>query len=201
MKQSSHRRRRLRRRRDVAAAGAHANGSPYSPGLVQGSDGVHTSTAPVRYVALGTARSTIVAAIRVRGGRVMRSRILRGIWGIPIVSYDGSTGGISGDGRTLVVASYGPCRESPARRASPFSRRRASKGCARSSSRAHGHTTRSRLTAPASTWSSISPRARILGIEFACSTCAGRGFSTVRDRQGCERSDHARPARDESLER
>ena len=97
----------------VAAAGAQANGSPYSPGLVQGSDGVHTSTAPVRYVALGTGRSTIVAAIRVRGGRVMRSRILRGIWGIPIVTYDGSTGGISGDGRTLVVASYGPLPGEP----------------------------------------------------------------------------------------
>lgn len=97
----------------VAVAGARANGSPYSPGLVQGWDGVGAPDGTVRFMTLGTPRSTIVAAVRVRGGRVVRSRILRGVWGIPIVAYDGSTGGLSGDGRTLVLASYGPLPGDP----------------------------------------------------------------------------------------
>ena len=92
----------------TAAGGAGANGSPYSPGLVYGWDGVVAPGGDVRFVTLGTARSTVVAVIRVRGGRVMRSRALRGFFGVPLVAYDGSTGGLSGDGRTLVVSSYGP---------------------------------------------------------------------------------------------
>jgi len=97
----------------IAAGGAGANGSPYSPGLVQGWDGVRGSSADVRYVTLGTQRSTVVAAIHVRTGRVLRNRILRGVWGIPIVAYDGTTGGLSGDGTTLVVAGYGPLPGQP----------------------------------------------------------------------------------------
>lgn len=92
----------------VAAGGGSANGSPYSPGLVEGWDGVRARSGDVRYVTLGTPRSTIVAAIRVRSGRVVRSRILNGYYGVPIVTYDGSTGGLSGDERTLVVSAYGP---------------------------------------------------------------------------------------------
>jgi len=97
----------------LAVSGAGANGSPYSPGLVQGWDGVRASNADVRYVTLGTQRSTVVAAIHVRTGRVLRNRILRGVWGIPIVAYDGTTGGLSGDGKTLVVAGYGPLPGQP----------------------------------------------------------------------------------------
>ena len=97
----------------LAVSGAGANGSPYSPGLVQGWDGVRASKADVRYVTLGTPSSTVVAAIRVRTGRVLRDRILRGVWGIPIVAYDGTTGGLSGDGKTLVVAAYGPLPGEP----------------------------------------------------------------------------------------
>ncbi len=50
----------------------------------------------------------MVAAISVRGGRVLRSRALRGFYGVPLVAYDGTTSGLSGDGRTLVLAAYGP---------------------------------------------------------------------------------------------
>jgi len=97
----------------LAVSGAGANGSPYSPGLVQGWDGVRASGSDVRYVTLGTPTSTVVATIRVRTGRVLRDRILRGVWGIPIVAYDGTTGGLSGDGKTLVVAAYGPLPGEP----------------------------------------------------------------------------------------
>jgi hypothetical protein len=88
--------------------GASANGSPYSPGLAYGWDGVRAPGAAVRFVTLDTARSTVVAAIRVHGGRVVRSRALTGFYGVPLVAYDGTSGGLSGDGRSLVVASYGP---------------------------------------------------------------------------------------------
>ena len=91
----------------VAGAGG-ANGSPYSPGLDYGWEGARRPAGEVRYVTVGTPEATIVAAISVRGGRIVRSRALRGFYGVPLVAYDGTTGGLSGDGRTLVVASYGP---------------------------------------------------------------------------------------------
>ena len=91
----------------VAGAGG-ANGSAYSPGLDYGWEGVRATSGDVRYVTLGTPKSTIVAAISVRGGRVLRSRAVRGFYGVPLVAYDGTTSGLSGDGRTLVLGTYGP---------------------------------------------------------------------------------------------
>lgn len=92
----------------VAAVAAKGDGSPYTPGLVQGADGVVSADHETRFVTLATARSTVVAAIRVRTGRVVRSNVLRGFFGVPIVAWDNSTGGVSADGRTLVLGSYGP---------------------------------------------------------------------------------------------
>jgi hypothetical protein len=92
----------------LTATGAQADGSPYAPGLVQGASGVGAPDGAVRFVTLATSRSTVVAAIRIRSGRVVRSNVLRGFYGVPIVAWDGSTSGVSGDGRTLVLASYGP---------------------------------------------------------------------------------------------
>lgn len=92
----------------IAAGGAGANGSPYSPGLTYGWDGIRGPGGDTRFVTLNTPGSTVVAAIRVRDGRVLRSRPLHGLYGIPLVAYDGTAGGLSGDGLSLVVASYGP---------------------------------------------------------------------------------------------
>ena len=92
----------------ATAAGAGANGSPFSPGLDYGWSGVRAPSGDVRYITLATPNWTTVAAIAVRGGHVVRSRALRGGFGVPLVAYDGTTAGLSGDGRTLVVASYGP---------------------------------------------------------------------------------------------
>ena len=90
----------------LAAGGAHANGSPYSPGLMYGWNGVGQDG--VRFVAFGMPKSTIVAAVRARDGHVLRSSVLRGFYGVPLVAYDGTAGGLSGDGASLVLASYGP---------------------------------------------------------------------------------------------
>jgi hypothetical protein len=97
----------------MTAAGAKGDGSPYTPGLVQGADGVLAPNGAVRFVTLGTRRSTVVAAIGVRTGRVARSSVLQGFYGVPIVAWDGSTGGVSTDGRTLILAAYGPLPGDP----------------------------------------------------------------------------------------
>jgi hypothetical protein len=92
----------------VLAVAAMGDGSPYTPGLVQGAEGVVSADRAVRFVTLATPRSTVVAAIRVRTGKVVRSNVLRGFYGVPIVAWDNSTGGVSADGKTLVLGSYGP---------------------------------------------------------------------------------------------
>jgi hypothetical protein len=97
----------------LTAGAGSANGSPYSPGLDYGWEGVRAPSEDVRYVTLGTPKSTMVAAISVRGGRVLRSRAVRGFYGVPLVAYDGTSSGLSGDGRTLVLATYGPLPGEP----------------------------------------------------------------------------------------
>ncbi len=90
----------------VAAAGA--NGSAYSPGLQYGWPGVGADGAGIRYVAFGMPKSTMVAAVRQRDGQVLRNRTLRGFYGVPLVAYDGTTGGFAADARSFVLSSYGP---------------------------------------------------------------------------------------------
>lgn len=83
-----------------------ASGAGPSPGVTFGSPGVVTRDGKVRYVALRAGSGTLVEAVRTRGGTVRKSRFLKGAFGIPLVAYDGSTGGLSRDGRRLVV--YAP---------------------------------------------------------------------------------------------
>ena len=90
----------------IVAGVASANGSPYSPGLVYGWNGVGAGDG-VRYVAFGMPKSTIVAAVRARDGRVLRSNVVRGEYGVPLVAYNGTSGGLSGDRKSLVLGSYG----------------------------------------------------------------------------------------------
>jgi hypothetical protein len=91
----------------VTAGGAHANGSPYSPGLAYAWPGVATPD-DIHYVTFGPSRWTVVAAVRARDGRVLRTSSVRGFYAVPLVAYNGIAGGLSGDGRSLVLASYGP---------------------------------------------------------------------------------------------
>lgn len=92
----------------VAAGVAGANGSAYSPGLAFGGDGVLARDTGVRYVTVTTERSTLVTVIRRDRGRVERWKLLPGFYGIPLVAYDGTAGGLSGNGKRLAVGSYGP---------------------------------------------------------------------------------------------
>jgi hypothetical protein len=91
----------------LSAGALHADGGP-SPGVVQGLNGVVAPAKGIRYVALGSRSTTMVAAVRVRGGHVLRFNTVAGNLGVPIVAYDGTAGGVTPDGRRLVLASVVP---------------------------------------------------------------------------------------------
>ena len=79
-------------------------GAGPSPGVAFGSPGVVSRDGNVRYVALRAGSGTLVEAVATRGGTVRKSRFLKGgAFGIPLVAYDNSTGGLSRNGRRLVV--------------------------------------------------------------------------------------------------
>jgi len=89
----------------LGAADAAAGKDAPSPGVAWGWDGVAAPGGKVRYVALTAGRSTTVAAVRIDGGRVLRFRSVQGSYGVPLVAYDGTTDGLTRDGRTLFLAS------------------------------------------------------------------------------------------------
>jgi hypothetical protein len=88
----------------LAAVAAAADGGP-SPGVYWGWNGILGRGGQVRYVAIPSNRMTVVEAVRVLGGRVVRWTSIAGSYGVPSVAYDGSAGGLSRDGKTLVLAS------------------------------------------------------------------------------------------------
>jgi hypothetical protein len=87
----------------ASGAAFAAKGGP-SPGVTVGWDGAVDAANGVRYVAMPAARTTTIAAVRTSDGRVERYRTLSGTYGVPLVAFDGTAEGVSGDGRTLVLA-------------------------------------------------------------------------------------------------
>jgi hypothetical protein len=88
----------------AAPACALAAGGPVP--AVQGQGGIVAPGGSFRYVALGAGRDTILSRVALRGGRTVSIR-LHGPYGIPGADLNGSTTGLSGDGRTLVLAQIG----------------------------------------------------------------------------------------------
>jgi hypothetical protein len=84
------------------APAAQADGLPVL-GVDAGATGVATPAGHERYVTIPAGPNTILARVSQNGGRILASRLLQGTFTIPAVAYDGSAGGISGDGRTLVL--------------------------------------------------------------------------------------------------
>ncbi|HYZ79122.1 MAG TPA: hypothetical protein VE596_17280 [Gaiellaceae bacterium] len=85
----------------AAAPVAFADGGSVPPGL-QGGAGAPGPGGGVRYVAVDSGSNTVVQEIK--DGSVVRWTTIPGKWGIPSVAYDGSIGGVSRDGWTLVLA-------------------------------------------------------------------------------------------------
>lgn len=81
---------------------ARADRGP-SPGVTLGWDGLVAPGGAVRYVALPAGASTTIAVISTHTGRVENFGLLHGGWGIPTVAFDGSSDGLSRDGKTLVL--------------------------------------------------------------------------------------------------
>lgn len=83
---------------------AIAKGLPYA--TARGGDGVTAPGSEYRYVTLSPTSSgdTVIAQIDRNGGRVSRWWPLNGTFDVPAVALDGSTGGLSADGGTLVLS-------------------------------------------------------------------------------------------------
>ena len=92
----------------LLAPAAAADGGGPDPGVVQGWTGVALPSGPFRYVTMPTANATVVAVVRRSTGRVWNFRPLGGTWGVPMVAGDGTAGGLSRDGRLLVLAEWKP---------------------------------------------------------------------------------------------
>jgi hypothetical protein len=83
-------------------ATAHADGQPLGS-LTSGPRGVVDPHGGDRLAALPTSRGTVVTRSQIDGGRVQRATVLDGSWGVPLVAYDWTSGGLSADGSTLVL--------------------------------------------------------------------------------------------------
>jgi hypothetical protein len=88
-------------------AAADGSGGP-SPGVVSGGPGATLPGFGLRYVALNDGSNTYLEAIQKRNGTVLDTGVLKGTWGVPIIGFDGSTGGLSTDRNTLVLGDANP---------------------------------------------------------------------------------------------
>ena len=127
---------------------AAADGLPVL-GVDVGATGVASAAGDARYVTLPVG-GDVVARVDPNGGRVLASKLLEGSFTIPAVAYDGSAGGLSTDGQTLVLieprTSYPRARTTFSVLAAPHLRPRERCSCAATSA-----STRSHRTAPSST--------------------------------------------------
>jgi hypothetical protein len=85
---------------------AAADGGGPSPGESYGSPGVLGSKGTIRYVTVPAGRGTLLEAVAVKDGTVLRWRYLRGSFGIPLVAFDNTGGGLARSGRRLVLVSH-----------------------------------------------------------------------------------------------
>jgi hypothetical protein len=86
----------------VGVSTSRADGLPVL-GVDAGATGVPAPSDQARYVTIPAGANTVAARVSRHGGRILASSLLPGTFTIPAVAYDGSAGGISGDGRTLVL--------------------------------------------------------------------------------------------------
>jgi hypothetical protein len=87
----------------AAAAAGLATAAGPTPGWAK--EGVPSRDGTLRYVAAPRADSTFVKVVRYSDYRLLRSRTIRGEYGVPEVAYDGTGGGLTHDGRLLVLES------------------------------------------------------------------------------------------------
>lgn len=86
----------------LPAAAAQAGGIPPTS-LDAGPEGVEDQTGAHRFTAAPLATKTVLTESETNGGRVLRASVLQGRWGVPVVADDSTSGGLSADGKTLVL--------------------------------------------------------------------------------------------------
>jgi hypothetical protein len=86
----------------VAVSTAGADGLPVL-GIDAGGTGVTAPALGWRYVTMPAAANTVVARVATTSGEIFNSHLVHGTFTIPAVAYDGSSGGLSHDGKTLVL--------------------------------------------------------------------------------------------------
>jgi hypothetical protein len=74
------------------------------PGVLIAGKGVAGPGGNVRYVARGGPGATTRVVALARDGSVLRSARIHGRYGVPAITFQGETGGVSTDGSTLVLA-------------------------------------------------------------------------------------------------
>jgi hypothetical protein len=87
----------------IAVPAAAGDGGP-SPGVDQGGSGVLSPSGGLRYLAVPAHASTILEVVRVHGGLLKTFRLLKGHYGVPYVTNRGDTGGLSRNGKLLVLS-------------------------------------------------------------------------------------------------
>ncbi len=89
----------------VLCAGAQAAGGPPSVYMSAGKSGVVSPDGRSRYVTLSTDHGTMLTHIATNGGRVLSApHTISGYFGVPAVAQDRTPGGLSADGRILVLS-------------------------------------------------------------------------------------------------
>jgi hypothetical protein len=79
-----------------------------TPYAHQGNPGVLSTDGAVRFVAYDApGTTTTLAAVNASDGSRLRSSTLPGSFGIPMLTYNGVAGGLSHDGKTLILQSVG----------------------------------------------------------------------------------------------
>jgi hypothetical protein len=86
----------------LPAAAAQAGGVPPTS-LDAGPEGVLDPAGAHRFTATPLATGTVLTKSETEGGRVIRASVLEGRWGVPVVADDSTSGGLSADGKTLVL--------------------------------------------------------------------------------------------------
>ena len=85
-------------------AGNAAFPAPYA---VQGGSGVLSADGAMRYLATKAGANTLVSAERTSDAKVVGSTTVEGAYGIPALTQNGYAGGLSHDGRALVLQNVG----------------------------------------------------------------------------------------------
>jgi hypothetical protein len=101
----------------VAAPAAIASVGP-SPGVVSGGNGLDATAGATRYVTTVIGSRTVLQEVRARDGSVLTASF-SGTFGIPLTTYSGDTGGLTADGRTLVLGDASP-QTTPLRKQTSF---------------------------------------------------------------------------------